>query len=168
MKEKNRTALNKENLSSTVKHGCSSIIVWGYIAACLGSQLQHNTMIKWEYLIIFKTDFQQSATKLSLRGLFSFHQGNDSKHTADIVKRWLLYNAPKHLRTPPQSLDLNTIQRLWYLLEKKVRNHNIKPKSILTRSLPTVFEFSKPKILAQAHLAVTEQNLLLTTQNVTL
>jgi len=46
----------------------------------------------------------------------------DSKHTAHIVKDWLLYYAPRQLCSPPQSPDLKVIAHVRKIMEKKVRN----------------------------------------------
>ncbi|GFU52727.1 transposable element Tcb2 transposase [Trichonephila clavipes] len=35
---------------------------------------------------------------------------NDPKHTAEMVKLWLLYNVPNQLHMDPQSSDLNPIE----------------------------------------------------------
>ncbi|GFX65121.1 hypothetical protein TNCV_452591 [Trichonephila clavipes] len=55
---------------------------------------------------------RESATKLSLKKSFRFQHDNDPKHTAEIVKLWLLYNVPNQLHTAPQSSDLNPTEHL--------------------------------------------------------
>lgn len=72
-----------------------------------------------------------SAAKLGLATTFWFQQDNDPKHTSEVVRLWLLYNTPKQLKTPPQSPDLNPIEHLWDLLEKKIRQHVITSKEML-------------------------------------
>ena len=52
---------------------------------------------------------------------FYFQQDNDSKHTARIVKNWLLYNTRHMLKTPPQSPNLKSIEHLWTELKQKLR-----------------------------------------------
>lgn len=88
-------------------------------------------MDKRGYLDILKANLKQSAIKLGLQDDYLFQQDNDPKHTADIVKLWLLYNTPKQLKTPPQSPDLNPIEHLWDMLEKKIRTHQITSKTML-------------------------------------
>ncbi|GFV83011.1 transposable element Tc1 transposase [Trichonephila clavipes] len=97
----------------TVKHGGGGVMVWG----CL-----------------------ESAAKLDLGSSFRFQHGNDPKHTTDIVKLELLYNVPIQLHTPPQSPDLNPIEHLWDLLERKIRLHNISRKDILKSVLKNEWE----------------------------
>ena len=77
-------------------------------------------MNKYGYLDILKINLKESAVKLGLGERFIFQQDTDPKLTAEIVKQGLLYNIPKQLRTPPQSSDLNPMEHLWVLLERKI------------------------------------------------
>ncbi|GFV87270.1 transposable element Tcb2 transposase [Trichonephila clavipes] len=58
-------------------------------------------------------------------------QDNDPKHTAFVVKEWLLYHCRNQLNTPPQSPDLNVIENLWSHLERAVQKHQITIKEQL-------------------------------------
>ena len=49
-------------------------------------------MNKYGYLDILKINLKESAVKLGLGVRFIFQQDNDAKHTAEIVKQWLLYS----------------------------------------------------------------------------
>ena len=69
-------------------------------------------MDKNVYLNILKTNINESAQKMGLENDFYFQEDNDPKHTAWVVRMWLLYNAPKMLVTPPQSPDINPIEHL--------------------------------------------------------
>ena len=68
------------------------------------------------------------------RNKYYFQQDNDPKHTALDVKFWILYNT-KHLPTPCQSPDINSIENLWAYLDGKVREHNISSKACLKKIL---------------------------------
>lgn len=140
---KSGTALEKQNLVGTVKHGGGGIMVWGCMAAGGVGQLEfiESTMDKWGYLNILKKNLKLSAENLNLSTTFLFQQDNDPKHTAEIVRLWLLYNAPRQLKTPPQSPDLNPIEHLWDLLEKRIRQHVITSKETLRYVMQT--EWSK-------------------------
>ena len=74
--------------------------------------LYGGTMDKNVYLNILKTNIKESAQKMGLENDFYFQQDNDPKHTAWVVRMWLLYNAPKMLVTPSQSPDINPIEHL--------------------------------------------------------
>ncbi|GFW38124.1 transposable element Tcb1 transposase [Trichonephila clavipes] len=67
----------------------------------------------------------KSAVNVGLGSNFIRQQDNDPKHTAKIVKLYLVYHCKKELPTPPQSLDLNVIENLWSQLEKFVDEHAI-------------------------------------------
>ncbi|GFT34060.1 transposable element Tc1 transposase [Trichonephila clavipes] len=85
-----------------------------------------STLNHMRYINILKENLKQSAQNLG--DDFWFQQDNDPKHTAHNVKLWLLYNIKNQLRSPPQSPDLNPIEHLWDLLERKIGQHNITSK----------------------------------------
>ncbi|GFV70565.1 hypothetical protein TNCV_4958141 [Trichonephila clavipes] len=71
----------------------------------------------------------QNASKLGLYGSFPF-QDNDPKHTARVVREWLLYNGRKQVETPPQSPDLNPIEHLWVMSIAKLESKRSKLRLI--------------------------------------
>lgn len=111
---KPNTQLNKENLCPTVKHGGGNVMVWGCMAANGVGKLQFidTTMDKFQYLNILNENLKPSVNKLGLQDVYCFQHDNNPKHTAYIVKEWLLYHVRKQLHTPPQSPDLNPIENL--------------------------------------------------------
>ena len=124
---KKGTALDKKHLVATVKHSGGGAMIWRCMASSGVGQLEfiESTMDKYAYLNILKANLKRSAEKLGLENDYYFQQDNDPKHTADIVKLWILYNVPKQLRTPPQSPDLNPIEHLWDALERRIRHRKI-------------------------------------------
>ncbi|GFV03861.1 transposable element Tcb2 transposase [Trichonephila clavipes] len=88
-------------------------------------------MHKMAYLNILQNNLKESADKLGLWSNFIFQQDNDPKHTAFVVKEWLLYHCRNQLNTPPQSSDLNVIENLWSHLERAVQKHQITSKEQL-------------------------------------
>lgn len=121
---KPNTELDKKNLQYIVKRGGGNVMVWGCMAAGGVGNLEFidTTLDKYVYLGILKRNLRFSATKLGLPEVFWFQQDNDPKHTSYIVKFWLLFNAPKQFKTPPQSPVINSIEHLWSLLEQRIRN----------------------------------------------
>lgn len=117
----------------TVKHGGGGAMIWGCMASNGVGRMEfiESTMDKYAYLNILKRNLKQSAEELGLGSDYYFQQDNDPKHTAHILKLWLLYNVPNQLRTPPQSPDLNPIEHLWDSLERKIRQRTITSKSML-------------------------------------
>ncbi|GFT86577.1 transposable element Tcb2 transposase [Trichonephila clavipes] len=86
---------------------------------------------KMAYLNILQNNLKESADKLELGSNFIFQQDNNPKHTAFVVKEWLIYHRRNQLNTPPQSPDLNVIENLWSHLERAVQKHQITSKEQL-------------------------------------
>ncbi|GFY05998.1 transposable element Tcb1 transposase [Trichonephila clavipes] len=86
--------------------------------------------IKYDYLDVLKK-FKGKCHQTRPWIVISLPTRHDPKHTAEIVKLWLLYNVPNQLHMPPQSPDLNSVEHLWDLLERKIRQHNISSKDML-------------------------------------
>ncbi|XP_063977348.1 transposable element Tcb1 transposase [Diachasmimorpha longicaudata] len=126
-------AYEKENMVPSVKHGGSGVMVWGCMAANGVGKLTFidSIMDQRLYIQILKDNLLQSVRQLGMEQDFRFQQDNDPKHTAQNVKLWLLYNVKNQLRTPPQSPDLNPIEHLWDLLERRIRKHAITSKKML-------------------------------------
>ena len=67
-----------------------------------------------------------------------FQHDNDPKHTAHIVKNYLIKQQIEMLEWPPQSLDLNRIENFWAELNRKL-NKRYLPKR---RKIVSLFETS--------------------------
>lgn len=134
---KRGTAFNKENLLPSVKHGGGSVMIWGCMAANgVGNiEIIDGIMDRFVYLDILKRNVQLSVDKLGLRDKYVFQHDNYPKHTARLVKEWLLYNTPHCLHTPPQSPDLNPIEHLWGELKRRVHKHQISKKDHLIAAI---------------------------------
>lgn len=116
-----------KNLKATVKHGGKGVLVWGCMAASGTGNLHfiRQIMTKYVYLDILRKNLNASVQKLQLPEGYYFQHDNDPKHTAYVVRQWILYNVPHLLQTPPQSPDINPIENLWAELGKKIHNFKI-------------------------------------------
>lgn len=131
------TELELKNLIPTVKHGGGSVMVWGCFSASGVGNLVfiETTMDRFVYLNILKNNLKQSVRKLGMGNDWIFQQDQDPKHTAGVVKEWLLYNTPRQLHSPSQSSDLNPIENLWDELDRSIRKRQIKSKDDLKKAL---------------------------------
>ncbi|GFU80978.1 transposable element Tc1 transposase [Trichonephila clavipes] len=105
-----KAALEPKNMrGTTVKHGGGSIMVWGCMAATGVGNLViiDGIMNQYSSLNILKINLSQSASKLGFDGSFAFQQDNDPKHTARVVREWLLYNVRKQVKTLPILVGLS-------------------------------------------------------------
>ncbi|GFU21674.1 transposable element Tcb1 transposase [Trichonephila clavipes] len=119
-----------KNLRPNVKYGRGSQIVWGCMANSGVRNLHFidGIMNKYIYLDILNRNLKQSASKLGISGHFKVYQDNVPKHTADICLLCVLYYCPSIIKTPAQSLDLNTIEHVWDYLQQKLHEHQISNK----------------------------------------
>lgn len=59
----------------------------------------------FQYKNILEYNLIAAVDNLNLGWRWIFQLDNDPKHTAHIIKEWLLYYAPRQLNTPPRALN---------------------------------------------------------------
>lgn len=105
----------------TVKHGGSSIMVWGSFSYHgVGPIYRINgVMDQHVYVDILQgTMLPYAEEEMPIRWVFQ--QDNDPKHTSKKAKEWFRVNNISVLDWPPQSPDLNPIENLWADVKKMV------------------------------------------------
>ncbi|GBL72259.1 Transposable element Tcb2 transposase [Araneus ventricosus] len=112
---KPNSELEMKNITSSVKHGGGSQMVWGCMSAEGVGNLHFidGMMGKYMYLGILKQNLKQRAEKMGILPHYKLYQVNDPKHNAHICRLWTLYQCPQVIRTPTQSPDLNPIENIW-------------------------------------------------------
>lgn len=153
---KKNTALKIENVCPTVKHGGGNVLLWGCMSANGVGNLAFidGIMDQHVYLNILRNNLNPSVQKLELDGRYLFQQDNDPKHTARLVREWMIHNVRQQLHTPPQSPDINPIEHLWEELKRRVRKHQVRNKEELKNRIREEWENIPPEVTRKLVLSL--------------
>ena len=116
--------------------------VWGSMGWKGVGKLQFidTIMDQLQYRNILRQNFKSSARKLRLGSDFTFQKDNDPKHCATKTKEWFAENNVEVLEWPAQSPDLNPIEHLWEILDRKIEDQSFSEKDNLKVALEEAWE----------------------------
>lgn len=145
---------NQQHYTPTVKHP-KKINLWGgfcYHGVTPLHMIDGNLDAK-KLLNIFKRTLWPSSIGLFDSDDWLLFQDNDPKHNAMIVQNWLVEKCINLVACPPYSPDLNPIENLWAILDKKAKSRHLSTEEDLFKCLTehwNKIENNTLKILARS------------------
>jgi transposase len=125
-------ALDPRYTKKTVKYGGGSVMVWGCVTAYGVGRLIciHGTMNKEKYVAILTEGLLDTLANLPKSApSLTFQRDNDPKHKSGLATNWMAAQGIPVLPWPSYSPDMNIIEHIWALLDRRVRARTILPQN---------------------------------------
>jgi transposase len=125
----------------TVKHGGGNVMVWGCFSSHgLGPIHRINGIMNcFGYNNILR-DVMLPYAEWNMPIKWIFQQDNDPKHTAKVVKQWFNDNQIVVMDWPPQSPDLNPIENLWEIVNRRIDREGVRNQEQLFEQIKKAWE----------------------------
>lgn len=94
---------------------------------------------------LMKRKFKPSTKKFAAGNFFIMQQNNDIKHTSKKIEDYFDQNHVKMLDQPSKSPDMNLIEHLWSIVQRKIGERRCKTKDELKAKVQEAWNQISPK-----------------------
>jgi hypothetical protein len=115
--------LNEDHIKKSLKFGGDSVLAWGCITSSGVRELIRikGIMDSDKYIEVLSNGLLRTMEKFGLNTEnVIFMQDNDPKYTSKKTKEWLKINKINCLEWKPQSPDMNPIENLWDIIDRRL------------------------------------------------
>lgn len=140
--------LDPKYVSTTLKFGGGSVMVWGCFSGFGVGPLYKIDGIMDRFMykdILINQMVPFAEDRMPLKHWFQ--QDNDPKHTSKLLRDWFATEKINVMKWPSQSPDINPIENLWEIVDNKIRFKNYANKDELFLALDREWKTIDPQVV---------------------
>ena len=122
-----------QNVKPVVKYGGGSVTVWGVVTSDGVRRLHriNGNMDAKQFISILSTSLLDTVLDHHLNPTsIILAQDRDPKHTSRLAQAWFQQNHVALLPWAPSSPDMNIIENVWELLDRRIRWQEVRPHTV--------------------------------------